>query len=123
VSRGGRRAALPDAQWRPPERLIENSGGTVVRFIEEKPGTSKSFDFAPLPVEPAMQRWLARAFLNRTGARSAQKRLSTVGNLFGAIRMFAAVLAGSAVRGPHDLTPAHIAAFRLRHAAVKSGTG
>jgi hypothetical protein len=125
VSRGGRRASLPDAQWRPPERMITGSGGTAVRFIEETGRSSKVFVFGKMPVDPAMQQWLARVFANRAGARSSVKRLKTAQSMFAVLGMFAAVLSESAtpVRGPQDLTAAHIAAFRLRHAAKKSGWG
>jgi hypothetical protein len=125
VSRAGRRAALPDAQWQPLERMVADSGGTAVRFWEENGRASKVFTFGQMPVDPAMQRWLARAFLNRTGARAGVKRLASARSLFAVLAMFAAVVAESAtpVRGPQDLTAAHISAFRLRHAGKRSGPG
>jgi hypothetical protein len=105
--------------------MIADSGGTAVRFWEENGRASKVFTFGQLPVDPAVQRWLARAFLNRTGARAGVKRLTSAQSLFAVLGMFAAVVSESAtpVRGPQDLTAAHVTAFRLRHAAKKSGPG
>jgi len=103
--------------------MIAGSGGTAVRFLEETGRSSKVFTFGKMPVDPAMQRWLAQVFANRAGARSSVKRLKTAESMFVVLGMFAAVLSESAapVRGPQDLTAAHIAAFRLRHAAKKAG--
>lgn len=125
MSRGGRRAALPTEGWQPPEGLIAGSDGMAVRFIEQSGLKSKVFDFGELPVQPGMQRWLAQAFVNRTGPRAALTRLKTAEHIFAVIRWFADLLAGSTgpVRGPQDLTPAHVTAFRLRYAGLRSGYG
>lgn len=102
--------------------MIADSGGTAVRFVEESGRRSKVFDFAQLPVEPGVQRWLAQAFAGRTGPRAAVTRLKTAEQIFGVLRMFARTLAESgSVRGPQDVTSAHVAAFRMRYAGLRSG--
>lgn len=65
-----------------------------------------------------MQQWLARAFARQTGARSAVKRLKSAQGRHNIILVFARSLADShpPVETPHDLTPAHMQAFRERYA-------
>ena len=94
-----------------------------MRFIEENGGRSKVYDFGRLPVEPGLARWLAGVFANRTGPRSGVKRIATAESLFLVVRLFAEVVADSAkpVCGPQELTAAHVTAFRMRHAALRSG--
>lgn len=122
-SRGGRRAGLPEAQWQPPERLLADSGGTAVRFIEETGGKAKVFDFSQFPVALGMQCWLARVFADRIGPRSALRRVKTAEQIFIVLRLFARTLADAAepVRRPQDLAAAHVAAFRMRYAGIRSG--
>lgn len=124
-ARGGRAASVPDAAWCPPERLVPDGDGTLVRFIEETGGASKVFDFARLPATAQMQRWLARAFLRRTGPREGITRLRTAGSVYYACRWFVVVLAaaGSPVRCPVDLTGAHIATLILRSAETRMALG
>ena len=114
---------MPPGGWKAPERLLSDGDGMLVRFIEQSGAKSKVFDFGTLPVEPDMQRWLARVFAGRTGSRAALTRLKTAEHLFAVTRWFAALLAESTrpIPGPHDLTAAHITAFRVRYASLRSG--
>ncbi|WP_256804897.1 hypothetical protein [Frankia sp. ACN10a] len=114
---GGRRATQPTAGWRPPRRLAADEDGLRVRFVEESGWRERTFDFAGLPVEPEMQRWLARVFARRAGPRSATKRMGTAVGHFDILRGFAASLATASPppRGPADLRPAHVTAFVLRY--------
>ncbi len=114
---GGRRATQPAAGWRPPQRLEADGDGLRVRFIEESGRRERTFDFAGLPVERDVQRWLARVFARRAGPRSATKRMGTAVGHFDVLRGFAASLAGASPppRGPVDLRPAHVTAFVLRY--------
>jgi len=111
-SRGGRRAAQPAAGWRAPERLLD--GGLAVRFIAEKTGQERIFDFAGLPVEPEVARWLARAFARRTGPRHGMKHIVSAGSMFGTVKAFAGVLSRQwpAVTDVTMVTAAHLHAFR-----------
>jgi hypothetical protein len=119
--RGGRRAALPDPAWQPPERLIVDGDRIAVRFVEETGGRSRVFDFAGLPVEPGMRRWLAGVFARQAGARSPVKRLKTAKARYHLIGQFAASLAEGdpAPAGPVELTAAHLEAFRDRYAGQR----
>lgn len=123
ASRGGRRAAQPNASWAPTERLLP--GGTSVLFIEETGGRSKVFDFAVLPVSEPIQQWLAASFARQVTARSGIKRVGTARGLAGAARMFAAALAEHpvAVEAPQDITAEHFLAFRQRHEHLTSLSG
>ncbi|ABW12047.1 conserved hypothetical protein [Parafrankia sp. EAN1pec] len=114
---GGRRATQPNAGWRPADRLPPDTDGVRVRFVEESGWRSKVFEFAGLPVEPDVQRWLARVFARRAGPRSATKRIATAAGHFHVLQIFAALLAETSTppRGPADLRPAHISAFLLRY--------
>lgn len=123
TGRGGRRATVPGNNWQPVER-IDPTNPTLVRFVEERTGRQKLFDFSAFPVPPGLQQWLARTFARRTGSRSGVKRTGTAANYFMTLRCFADSLteADEAVSGPRKLTAAHIAAFRLRHAGGPGGT-
>src|SRR5258708_35791244 len=90
--RGGRGAAQLVAGWKVPEGLLE--GGLAVRFIAEKSGQEKIFDFAALPGEPPVGRWLARAFARRTGPRHAMKHTVSAEQMFGTGKAVAEVLSG-----------------------------
>jgi hypothetical protein len=89
-ARGGRRAVLPGAGWTAPEQLLD--GGLSVRFITERNGREQVFDFAGLPVEPGVARWLARAFARRTGPRHGIKSAGPARNMFNTVKSFAQVL-------------------------------
>ena len=119
-SRGGRRAAQPEPEWVPPDRLLP--GGTSVLFIEENGGLSKVFDFSALPVPLEIQQWLAQAMARQVTARSAITRMGSAKALAGSARMFAGVLAGHpvAVMRPQDIRADHFLAFRKRYEHLKS---
>lgn len=120
-ARGGRAASVPDASWCPPQRLLPDGEGTLVRFIEESGGASKVFDFSRLPATEEIQRWLARAFIRRTGPREGITRIRTAGSVYYACRWLVVALAaaGSPVRGPVELTGAHVATLVLRCAETR----
>ena len=121
-ARGGQRAALPDPAWQPPERLITDGGTVAVRFVEETGGRSRVFDFAGMPVEPGMRRWLAEVFARQAGARSPVKRLTTAKARYHLIGQFAASLAEAdpAPPGPAELTAAHLETFRDRYTGQRT---
>jgi hypothetical protein len=114
-ARGGRSASVPDAAWCPPQRLLPDGGGTLVRFIEESGGASKVFDFSRLPATVEIQRWLARAFIRRTGPREGITRIRTAGSVYYACRwlVLALAAAGSPVWGPAELVSAWCARTRV----------
>lgn len=120
TGRGGHRATAPDGGWRPVER-IDSVNPTLVRFIEERTGRLKEFDFSGFPVSAGMQQWLARTFARRTGPRSGIKRTRSAVSCFMILRLFAESLAEAdkPVAGPKELTAGHIAAFRLRHGGAE----
>jgi hypothetical protein len=95
----------------------------LVHFIEERTGRQKLFDFSAFPVPAGLGQWLARAFARRTGSRSGIKQIRTAANCFATLRAFSDWLADAdgVPSGPADLTAAHVAAFRLRHAATPGG--
>jgi hypothetical protein len=114
-SRGGQRAALPAAGWKPPARAVTTAaGGAQARFIEELSGQAATFDFSGFPVAPAVQEWLARAFTRSTGPRSGAKRVSTASNRYYALKGFAESLASARppVQRPGQLGARHVVAFR-----------
>lgn len=119
-SRGGRRASQPDNAWRPVTPLRPD--GVSVLFIEESGGRSRVFDFGRLPVPEQIARWCARVLSNRFGARSAVKHVTTPGNLYGMLRMFALSLADSPVpvSSPADITAGHVEAFLAAKAHLAS---
>jgi hypothetical protein len=110
-SRGRRRAAQPSVGWKPPQRLL--AGGMAVRFIAERDGQEKVFDFAGLPVLPELAGWLARAFERRTSPRRAVKTVATAETLFGGLRVFAEAMGGHRpeVTDVTALSVAHLQAF------------
>lgn len=117
-SRGGRRAALPAAGWEPPSRFADDENtGTRVRFTEELSGRVLLFDFGKLAAGPAIQQWLARAFVRSTGPRSGAKRAATAEGHYWPLKLFADCLGSMSpgVQAPGELNARHIAAFRARY--------
>lgn len=122
TGRGGHRARVPAGGWQPVER-VDPAAPTLVRFVEERTGRLREFDFSGFPVPAGMQQWLAGAFARRTGPRSGVKRTGTARNYFRVLRALAESLAEAStpVAGPQQLTAGHIAAFRLRHTGAPGG--
>ena len=115
MSGRGRRASQPPAGWEPPERLVVTPDTCTVLFIEEKGRRSRLYDFTRFPVAADVQRWMARCFARATGPRGGAKRLATANSYYGVFAQLSRVLA-SAQHPPasaREITPAHIAAFRL----------
>jgi hypothetical protein len=86
-SRGGRKAAQPPAGWQPPERLLAEGDGTVVRFLSQSGDAERVFNFGNIrdkngdlvEIEVGIQQWLARVFTRRTSPRSGVTRLAGAG--------------------------------------------
>lgn len=94
-----------------------------MRFIAEKNGRARIFDFAGLPVEPEVARWLARTFAWRTGPRHGMKSVVSASNMFNTVKVFAQVLSRQrpAVADVTGVTTAHMQAFR-EHCGGGSGS-
>ena len=119
---GRHRASLPGGNWAPVER-IDPTDPTLVRFVAERTGRLKRFDFSGFPVPAGVRQWLARTFARRTGPRSGIKSARSAETCFVVLRVFADSLdeADKAISSPRKLTAAHIAAFRLRHVGAPGG--
>lgn len=117
-TRGGRPASMPPPMWAPPARQDTDQDGLRVRFISEDGSEEKLFDFAGLPAAPALQRWLADAFVRQTRPSAGIKRLESAKALFGVCGRFARFLAGAAppVREPAELTGKHVTALMVQSA-------
>ncbi|MFI2369906.1 hypothetical protein [Streptomyces sp. NPDC018833] len=119
--RGGRQAAMPPVGWQPPERMLEASGGTAVRVIEQSGARSRVFDFADIHdrkgrrvvIAVGLQRWLASAFAARTSNRSGVTRLGAAEGLYAVLSWLARFFAAQSppVRGPGDVTADHVRAL------------
>lgn len=60
MSARGRRATLPPEGFRARRRLRDEHDGCVVRFVAEDHGAgSKEYDFAALPINPALRKAFA----------------------------------------------------------------
>ena len=74
-----------------------------------------------------MQRWLARAFIRRTGPREGITRIRTAGSVYYACRWLVLTLAaaGSPVRRSVDLTGAHLrrSSYARRGGDEEGGAG
>lgn len=109
---------MPSSDWRPPERLLEASGGTAVRVIEESGARSRVFDFADIQdpkgkrvvIDEGLQRWFASSFAERTSPRSGVKRVRGAESLYSVLSWLARYFSvqSSTVRGPGDVTAAHV---------------
>lgn len=84
-------------------------------FIEESGRRSRVYDFTTVSAPPGLQRWMAEAFARVTGPRGGAKRQGTADAYYTVLKSFAAALATAtdAPGTPGEITPAHIAAFRL----------
>ncbi|MFC9835579.1 hypothetical protein ACFVKB_17465 [Rhodococcus sp. NPDC127530] len=114
-ARRGRRASQPHQAWAPPQRLVIAPGTCIVTFIEENGRRSKIYDFTTVPVAPALQRWMATTLARATGPRSGAKRLGTADGYYTVLKNLATALNSGDLPPsvPRDITPAHIATFRL----------
>uniref|UniRef100_A0A8D3WN30 Uncharacterized protein n=2 Tax=Streptomyces TaxID=1883 RepID=A0A8D3WN30_STRFA len=109
---------MPPSDWRPPERLLEASGGTAVRVIEESGARSRVFDFANIRdpkgkrvlIDEGLQRWFASAFAERTSPRSGVKRVRGAESLYSVLSWLARYFSvqSPTVREPGDVTEAHV---------------
>ncbi|TMR88500.1 hypothetical protein EJK15_65890 [Nonomuraea basaltis] len=84
-------------------------------FVEEQGRKSRIFDFSAFPVSVELQQWMARCFARTTGPRGGAKRLNSASDYYKTLAKLAAVLSevDNPPRSPQEVTPAHIAAFRL----------
>lgn len=82
MSRTGRRAAQPQAGWRPPARR----DGLRVQFVSEDGHQRKLFDFAQLPGHDQIREELAISFEAATGPLGTWKRQAAANNLWSAAR-------------------------------------
>ncbi|MEV0401212.1 hypothetical protein [Actinoallomurus sp. NPDC050550] len=120
AGRGGRRASLPDAQWRAPEALIDD--GLAVRFVEEGTGEERNFDFSDVPVSPQLQPWLAQIFLRRISPPKSVKKIESAKDFAWYARRFGEVLSQQmpAPTAVNDVTAGHIEAFSAKYAGLRS---
>lgn len=117
-SRGGRKASQPPTGWQPPERLLSEGDGTVVRFLAQSGDAERIFDFGNIRdkdgdlVEIALgiQQWLARAFTRRTSPRSGVTRLSGASAVYTAATLIARYFTtlDPSPAGPGEVTPVHM---------------
>ncbi|PWJ05066.1 hypothetical protein DKG34_25005 [Streptomyces sp. NWU49] len=117
-SRGGRKASQPPAGWQPPERLLSEGDGTVVRYLAQSGDAERVFDFGNIrdkdgdlvEIELGIQQWLARAFTRRTSARSGVTRLAGAGTVYTAATLIARYVTtlDPAPVSPSEVTPVHM---------------
>ncbi|MFE9328197.1 hypothetical protein ACIHDR_43580 [Nocardia sp. NPDC052278] len=81
MSRRGRKAALPSTGTSPARGILGES--LVVRCFAQDGSEHKDFDFARLPMAPAMQQELAVAFARRTAGGSRMTAISSMQSVFG----------------------------------------
>lgn len=119
---GGRRAAMPDPGYRPPQRLLLDDGLCLVRFIAETDGTTVDFDFTTLPVCWELRVAFARAFEVHTGPEGRVKAVGSASNTFACLRRFCEVLAAREFppKSTADLRPSHLDEFLIRRASLAS---
>lgn len=117
----GRPATLPPqgGHSRP-----ENMSGLVVRHVNEKGDESAEYDFAALPLPPALQRDLAEVFAARARSTGAWRSLPSSQQAFWSLKIFARWLVDhDEVPGSiSELTRASWVQFRLATINNTSGT-
>jgi hypothetical protein len=101
--------------------MLEASGGTAVRFIEQSGTRSRVFDFADIRdrkgrrvvIDVGLQRWFASVFAARTSNRSHVTRLGSATGLYAPLTWLARFFAAQTppVRGPGDITADHVRAL------------
>jgi hypothetical protein len=96
--------------------------GLAVRFVEERTGEERIFDFCDVPVSPQLQRWLARVFLRRISPPKAVKKIESAKGFAWYTRRFGEVLSQQtpAPNAVDDVTAGHIEAFSTKYAAMRS---
>jgi len=111
------RASLPNPSDKRPARIIESEGELVVRFYPEDGGEPKSFPFRRLGLAPEIEAAVVFGFEAATGPTGSRRTLESAMSLYSGARTFARSL-GESRRPPtklDQLSPAHIAPFRLQH--------
>ena len=119
--RGGRRAAQPGPEWAAPERLPPG-GEAAVRFIEEKCGRERTFDFAATPASRVCgSGWPGRSHAGPARGReprgSPPPRATSTST-----RSFAELLAGWQPRvvDAAGVGAAHVEGFHRRYDGLRS---
>jgi hypothetical protein len=122
VAGRGRPAALPDAGYQPPARLLLDGGRCVVRVTREDGRASKEFDFARLPVGRGLQVAFARAFDRRAGPSGTRKSMHTAIGAYESLGRFARHLAAMPAppTHPEELAPGHLASYVLQRKHLRT---
>jgi hypothetical protein len=124
MSARGRRATLPPEGFRARRRLCDEHDGCVARFVAEDHGAgSKEYDFAALPISPALRKAFAQAFAQRIRPGGGLRALGSVDKAFRRFTSFANYL-GGLMRPPTEaghLTPTHLDGWFLQRSHLASG--
>ncbi len=119
----GRRAALPPAGYRSPQRLLtdERTGALTVRVFAETGDEAYDFDFCSWPVTAELRMWFAHVFLVATGPAGTKRRMASAASAHSDLRRFARYLGGlnQPPQVPADLKPVHLDGYELARRGEK----
>ncbi|MGR3869461.1 hypothetical protein ACUXZZ_12800 [Streptomyces graminifolii] len=113
----GRPAAMPAADYTPPQRLFLEDGQCRVRFFSEQDlDEVVDYDFTTFPVARPLQEAFARAFDTHVGPAGKVNASGSAHNAFRQLGYFTDVLLSDEERPqvPKDLAPRHLKAFLLK---------
>jgi hypothetical protein len=97
----------------------------VVSHTSAVTGEVTTWDVTDFPVPLPVRLHLAQCLAAAAGPRGTHRSTATVKGGYGVLRRFANLLAQAenTPQTPHDLKPAHLAAFRLRYASNQRSVG
>lgn len=115
MSGAGRRAVLPGAGYRLPQRLFVDGGQCLVRFYPERGGEAVDIDLSVLPVAPALREWMALGVLGVTGPAGTRRTTTSALDTVSILRRFCRYLIGlsNPPTAPGQLRAVHLDGYLL----------
>ncbi|MDT9686674.1 hypothetical protein RND61_32110 [Streptomyces sp. TRM76323] len=120
MSGPGRRAVLPDAGYRLPQRLFVDEDQCRVRFFPERGGEAVDIDLSVLPVSRELRDWMALGVLGVTGPAGTRRTTSSALDTVNILKRFCRYLASlsNPPTSPEQLKAVHLDGFLLSGATT-----
>ncbi|MEU9382804.1 hypothetical protein AB0D38_18305 [Streptomyces sp. NPDC048279] len=120
MSGAGRRAVLPGAGYRLPQRLFVDDSQCLVRFFPERGGEPVDIDLSVLPVARELRDWMALGVLGVTGPAGTRRTTTSALDTVNILKRFARYLAAlsNPPTAPAQLRAVHLDGYMLTGATT-----